>query len=450
MIMPLPKISNPTSLKDIRPISKLPVLSKILEKLVYSQVLNHLTKHNLIPDCQSGFRSKYGTSAVLAKVLDDILTELDTGKGASLLLLDYTKAFDTLGHDLLLAKLHYYGFSENVVELVGSYLSNRCQCVVLDEAQSDALPLSRGVPQGSILGPLLFLIYTADLKNNVVDCELHQFADDTQIYATYTAENAAAVYNNINSALEKISKYSLNHGLQLNLGKTQMICFGRVPLAKGLSVKLNNEIIHPLKTVKNLGLALDCDLRFRNHVNSIVQKSYTALRGLYRNKNIMSQALKRSLCDSLVLSHANYADIVYGPCLDVHSSSRIQKIQNSCVRFICSLDRGEHISPWLKELKWLNMYERRRLHLATFVHKLIKLQTPLYLKSKLKLRQTVHSRDTRNINQLYLPQYKTSLYRRSFTYSAVSLYNSLPSALIAKSLGSFRSGFRDLLFHNVS
>nr|CAI5852316.1 unnamed protein product [Callosobruchus analis] len=428
-VLPIPKVTTPKELSDLKPVCRLPVLSKVLEKLYFSPMLEYLTDNNLLPSNQSGFRKGFSTVTALSKTLDDILRATDQGEITALILLDFSKAFDTLGRNLLLSKFHYYGFSEIIIRFFESYLSNRCQYVSIDGRVSSTRPVTKGVPQGSILGPLLFLLFTIDMDVNVKDCTLHQFADDVQVIRSFPKEDLYIASADINITLENIYKYSCKHGLRINPHKTAAVCFGNIPadLTDSLNLTINGNKIQPCDTVKCLGLKIDSKLRFRQHVNSIISKCYLTLKNLYQSRSFLTFPLRKQLCESLVLSHLNYADTIYGPCLDSNSAARIQRMQNACIRFLFSLSRRDHVLDKLAQLGWLNMQKRRKLHLVCLVHKVMLHKTPSYLCDKLHPASEIHNVNTRNTHLLLIEKHKTSLYKRSFSYNAASMYNEIPT-----------------------
>ncbi|KAH1015908.1 hypothetical protein HUJ04_007219 [Dendroctonus ponderosae] len=185
VILPLPKVSNPKELKDLRPISILPAVSKILEKHIYNQILLFMESKNIVPATQSGFRKNFSTSTCLVNLVNDVRFNQDKKEITGLCLLDFAGAFDTLCHGVLLSKLHYFGFSDQALAFFRSYLTGRSQCAVMkhgpDKIKSNYLPVSSGVPQGSVLGPLLFSLYVADMEESIVNSKLQQFADDSQL-----------------------------------------------------------------------------------------------------------------------------------------------------------------------------------------------------------------------------------------------------------------------------
>lgn len=185
IVNPVAKIEEPTSYKDIRPISLLPIMSKVFEKIVYDQLLKYLEANNILPSIQSGFRSNHSCMTALTKVTDDILQSYDSNMYSLLVLLDYSRAFDTVRHDILLFILKFIGLSPESVALLSDYLSGRTQIVKLRDHTSRPLEIKTGVPQGSILAPLLFAIYTHYFPKVLKFCNIHMYADDTQIYYSF-------------------------------------------------------------------------------------------------------------------------------------------------------------------------------------------------------------------------------------------------------------------------
>nr|CAI5869801.1 unnamed protein product [Callosobruchus analis]CAI5869804.1 unnamed protein product [Callosobruchus analis] len=226
-ITPIPKNSNPNVFKDLRPISILPTLSKVIEKILERQIRKYLDSYKILPQHQSGFRKGYSCSTALLKVTDDIMEATDRNELTALALLDYSKAFDTLNHELLLAILEFIGFSKESVQLIRSYLTNRKQIVKINARFSESKTVISGVPQGSILGPLLYIVYTSQVHTCLKTCSIHTYADDTQIYLSFKAENINNAIHQINDDLRYLNIVSRNHCLVLNPDKSKAIMFGR-------------------------------------------------------------------------------------------------------------------------------------------------------------------------------------------------------------------------------
>lgn len=180
----------------------------------------------------------------------------------------------------------------------------------------------------------------------------------------------------------------------------------------------------------------------------MIKKAYTNLKLLYGSRYLLNQKLKILLCDSLVLSQFNYADVVYHFCIDQNDSYRIQKIQNACLRFIYGLRKFNHISHKLQDTQWLNMKKRRVLHVLCFYHKLMLLKSPKYLFNKIRYRTDVHNLNVRHKGLLSMPRHATSLYQRSFSYNMVQYYNKLNDEFKAMSLNLFKTNCKDFLMNN--
>ena len=450
-IVPIPKVNNPTDYNELRPISILCVVSKVLEKILKQQIIEHVENYNLLPETQSGFRRGHSCATALLNITDKIFRAHDAGLCSLLVLLDYSKAFDTLNIETLLVILKYIGFNQNSLKLVHSFLSDRKQRVLLNNFLSNSVNVSRGVPQGSVLGPLLFTIYTSCIPKFIDNCYTQLYADDTQLLFSFNPDNYRDACNRINRDLEKIYSISLKHSLILNPKKCICVLFGRQldrqKIQEHILITINNINI-PLKNeVKNLGVIMDSSLNFEKHVTTCIKSAITKLKILYNSKDILNKQLKIKLCDSLILSVFNYADVVYGPCITAENSYRIQKIQNCCLRFIHGISKRQHISHKLSETKWANMEGRRLLHISTLYHKIIMSKKPSYLYSKITFRTDVHNINVRYKGTLTPPIHKTALFESSFTYHITKIYNSLPSFLRTCPVNSFPRLYKKHIFN---
>ena len=430
--LPIPKTSNPIEYSDLRIISILPCISKILEKILFKQIYEFVSINNIVPVCQSGFRQNFSTSNSLVQVIDDIITAADKKLISVLVLLDFSKAFDTINHHLLISKLKFYGFSNDALHFIESYLSNRKIKIKSNNSYSDFVDISSGVAQGSSLGPLFFIIYTAHILNSATNCNIQAYADDTQLYYSFSLNEFNRAQTLINDELNVIFNKSQQHNLKLNSTKSKVMIFTSRnyynQIKNNININIDGKAIPVISTARNLGLIIDDDLRFKTHVNKLLHRSYTALKTLYSNRFVLNFNLRKSLSESLVLSLFNYCDFLYGPCLDNTYKNRIQKVQNSCVRFIYGLKKFDHISQNIKELKWLNMVNRRILHLNVFVHKML-IHKSGNIVDKLTQRSDIHSVNVRQKNKLTMPHHSTALFQRSFNYNAVFYYNKVPTDL---------------------
>lgn len=406
----------------------------------------NLTK--IIPYQQSGFRRGHGTASLLLNLIDEITRSLDKGFAVALVSLDYSRAFDLLDHELLCAKLRYYGVDGISQHFFRSYLSGRRQRVFLNETYSSSRTVISGVPQGSILGPLLFLIYTSDLPSEITGSSLQLYADDTKLVHIFDPTEVDEAAISVNQDLRSISDYSEQHNLKINPVKTtvQLLCSEkRRPFLEGnLRLYLGDDNLSLCGSAKSLGLVLDVKLRFLEYVKSLLQKSFLRMKLLYANKSIINYKMRKKLCETLILSLFNYCFIVYFPCLDSITRHRLQLVQNTCCRFVCSLRKYDHISAKICELGWLNLNHLFTFRYLIFLHRLLNSSTPEYLCSKLVPRHRVNHRDLRRRDLLTMPHHQTSMFQRGFTFNAVKVYNNHGLDLDI-GLFAYRSSIRAIL-----
>uniref|UniRef100_V5GR23 Putative RNA-directed DNA polymerase from transposon BS n=1 Tax=Anoplophora glabripennis TaxID=217634 RepID=V5GR23_ANOGL len=426
--------NTPRELKDLRPISILPALSKILEYIVKDQIMNHLTINNILPVEQSGFREGHSCSTALLNVTDHIFRATDSGLCSILVLLDYSKAFDTISHDILENILMFAGFDISAVQFISNYLVGGQQRVVLKNDISNYINTNCGVPQGSVLGSTLFSLYTSSFPNFLKHCKIQMYADDTQLFYSFHPNDIQNSCIIINSELETLRRISLEHSLRLNPTKCVTMLFAsRVKYAQLLpevNITVDNVQLEVKNEVKVLGLTIDSDLRFNKHISNCVKKSIINLKILYKSRHILSEKLKILLCQSLVLSVFNYGDTVYGPCLAQAISQRIQKIQNYCLRFIYGIRKRNRVRHKLMNTKWLDMKNIRLHHSATLFKTIILNKSPQYLYNKIRFR-TDHNLNTRFKGNLTPPSHKTATFERWFSYNMPTIYNALPLPQIA-------------------
>lgn len=450
IVLPLPKVSSPTRYDEIRPISILPALSKVLERAMYDQFSAHLTRFGIVPSCQSGFRSGHSCETALLRLTDDILCATDQGKLTAAVLLDYSKAFDAVHHPMLLSVLHFMGCSRSAIDMFGSFLSDRSQCVRMAGRCSTSIPVHRGVPQGSILGPLLFSIYTCRLPCVVEHCQLQMYADDVQIYLSFPVTEMDAAIRRIELDLDSISRFSVSHTLSLNVGKTKAVLFGGSGMvashANRLSIRVNNQLISFSSSVKNLGLIIDNSFRYRDYISRVIGRAYNNLKILYAYRQIFSIKLKKALCETMVLSLFNYCAPVYGFSLDAVDVRRVQVVQNSCMRYIFGIRKYDRISHKLRDLRWLNMRNRVIMRSLNLFHRILIDRSPPYLLNKITYRTDVHNINLRRTDLITAPVHRTSLFERGFSFNIYWHYNRLPYNLKLMNVCQFRCAVYNYLF----
>lgn len=444
-------------MKDLRPISLLPCLSKVLEKVVCSQVSEYLERYNILPEFQSGFRKSRGTNTALLDVTDNIIEAQDRGMGTILVLLDFSRAFDAINTSLLLSKLSFYGFDHQTIRWFCSYLSDRKQYVEIPRDNGNPLisgtrVVNRGVPQGSILGPLLFILYSADVIDCIRHCKFHVYADDIQIYLSFKPDLLRSAESKINEDLNRIQEWALSNSLLLNAKKTKFMILGSKAQVNKIALGvprlcIDKDQIERVTEARNLGLIVDEQLKFEHHISEIVRNCFYRLKVLYKIRNYLSTEVRVRLVDSLVLSRFNYVDTVYGPRLLAKTSTLIQRVQNACARFCFNVPPRSHITPFLNQHRILNMKNRRDLHLATFMFGVVKSGKPRFLYDKFEWARDHNRHPPRACSfVLRIPRHGTAAFRGSFRFCATKCWNSLPPPLRElQNKCNFRLKFKTLL-----
>ena len=314
-IKPLFKADETELVSNYRPISILPVFSKLLERIIYNKIYNHVTKNNLLYDKQFGFQKHCSTEYAILQLTREILDSFQENKFTLGVFVDLSKAFDTVNHEILLTKLSFFGIEGTYLKLFKSYLHNRKQFVTYgNNKQSNLLSISCGVPQGSILGPLLFLLYVNDLRNATNILQTIMFADDTNLFCSH--KNIKELFKIMNHELIKIQQWFNANKLSLNIKKTKYSFFhplafqDRIPL-RVPKLEINNSSIKREKIMKFLGVLLDENMTWKNHVSCVENKISKNLGILYKARGLLNKKCMKQLYFSFVHSYLNYGNIAW-------------------------------------------------------------------------------------------------------------------------------------------
>ena len=311
-IIPIHKSGNKTLPNNYRPISILPSVSKILEKLVQMQLSDYLKRNNILSEAQSGFRKNHSTISSLLKVTDDWLTAIDRGLFTGAVFIDLRKAFDTVDPSILLQKLRSIGVSLDCLPWFASYLTDRRIFTVVNSLTSSESSIEYGVPQGSILGPLLFIIYIDDLVKHLKYCSVHLYADDTVIY--YSHKDVHSIESVLNSDLQNIFKWLCNSKLSLNCDKTVSMLFGSQSMLKKcdhVNVKVNGKKIKPVHSMKYLGMVLDPCLKWDLHIDQMCIRISKLIRLLSRLRYTVNLTNMKLIYNAIILHIFDYGDSLY-------------------------------------------------------------------------------------------------------------------------------------------
>ena len=378
-VKPLYKKGDNFCLNNYRPISLLPTISKIFERVMFTQLYSYLNANNLLSEQQYGFRSQHSTELACVKLVDYITTEMDNIKKIktpTAIYLDLSKAFDTLNFNILLNKLQYYGINGSSLSLIRNYLTNRFQYVQFENSESDLLEIKTGIPQGSILGPLFFSIMINDLVNSSNKFKFLMYADDTTIYFNledFPIENREVLINN---ELEKVNKWLKLNKLAVNVDKTKSMLFHKRRPVTPIQFSMNNRIIDVVQHFNYLGIMLDADMSWKTHV-AMVRSKLSRINGiLHRLKYIYPQNILITLYKSLFVPHINYESLLWG-----HAGGALDKIQKKAVRTITYSNYIAHSEPLLKELNLLKVKDLFELKFLKFLFKLYHNNLPPYFNS---------------------------------------------------------------------
>lgn len=452
-----PLLKKPSLFKDdlnsYRPISNLSFLSKLLERLLLSRLLTHLNSFPSFSPFQSAYRKHHSVESALLKIQNDLLLAIENKSVTALVLLDLSAAFDTVDNNILLTRLSdYFGLSDSALNLLTSYLSSRTQSVVIDSVSSIPTVLKTGVPQGSVLGPLLFSLYTTPLSHLLEskNVSFHFYADDTQLYVSFSAPDSAAYLTLLSNVLDSVYKWLSSNYLCLNPSKTEFLLIGTPQQrAKVTSTSLSfcSTTIQPSSSARNLGVHFDQDLSLSRHISSVCSSSFFSIKQLRQVRSTLDHNSCVLLANALVSSKLDHCNSLYYG-LPQSSLKRLQLVQNSLARVVFpSVKRTDHITPLLHKLHWLPVKLRIDFKLCLITFKTLQFRSPVYLSELLT--PYIPSRRLRSSDQhlLKIPPMRSSAGRRSFSFAAPSLWNSLPLSLrCSTSLPSFRSGLKTFLY----
>ena len=436
-VTPVYKCDKPNDIKNYRPISLLSVISKVMERCIYKHVHNHLLRHKIITSNQSGFTK--GDSAVnqLVNITNEFGKALDNGKEIRVVFCDISKAFDRVWHKGLLFKLKKAGISGNLLDWFKNYLDGRHQRVVINGCASEWLPITAGVPQGSILGPLLFILFINDIVSDI-EAEIKLFADDTSLFIVVdNPRNAADI---LNADLDRIHKWSEQWLVKFNPKKTETLIMSR----KNTKIDhpplyMNNQTLQNVTKHKHLGLIISNNGFWDEHIDYIIKKAYNRLNILRKCRTVLDRFTLEKLYFSFIRPILEYADVVW----DTQKQTLINKLENvqqEAARIVTGGTKLTSLAKLYEETRWETLSERRKNHKLILFYKMLNNKTPEYLSSLVpnKVAQR-HDHNTRQINNIQNVFTRTNLYSDYFLPSTIKLWNNLnPTSRNCESLNIFK------------
>ena len=366
---PLPKGGDSTDVSNLRPISLLPIPGKILERLMHNKLSSHIELNNILTKFQGGYQKGKSTIDSISVFVDNILLNRNKGAFTVAAFIDIKKAFDSVNFNILLKKLSFYGIKNRSLTLIENYLSNRQQCTVANNIRSDLAPLSCGVPQGSILGPLFFLLYMNDCISDLDSHGTMLYADDSVLFVSGT--NFEVVSAGLSLALDKFLAWATKNKLTINVSKTKLMTFAssqKLSTLPKLNIKLGDIQLKNVPSYKYLGVILDEELNFNSHVRNLTKGVRFKNMLLYRAKKRMTVEALLKVYKSHVLSVIDYADVLYANA----SSTILDNLQVQQNRGLKTC-LGKHLltpTDQVHALAYLpTLAERRKAHIKIYAYK---------------------------------------------------------------------------------
>ena len=390
-IVPIFKTGNASTVSNYRPISILSVFSKVFEKIVHARLEEYLLENAILHNNQFGFRSELSTCMALLELVNKLAASVDAGEITVGLFIDLAKAFDTVDHSILLSKLQHYGIRGTALEWFRSYSSDRRQCVTIDGHESGFASIKCGVPQGSILGPVLFLLYINDLGyvSKILQCVM--FADDTNMFLT--GKSVDIIEKQFNSELVVINEWFMANRLSLNLDKTSII-FGN---KKHDDIKIcfrDTTLIRQYET-KFLGVILTSQLKWKKHIDVVVSKTSKCLGIISKVRHLLPAHLTRLLYLTLVEPYMTYCNIIWCQPEKNCNLNAIYKLQKRYCRLMMFSGFVAPSRPLFVQLGLLNIFQIYKYQLAIYMYKILHKQVPLLNHQLFSTGSSIHSYDTR-------------------------------------------------------
>ena len=426
LVIPIHKADSKLIPSNYRPISILPVLSKIFEQLMHSRLMDYLEKFKCLYNYQFGFQKERSTEQAIAGICSKIINAIEQKQRSCCIFLDFAKAFDTVNHEILLNKLEYYGIRGLPLSWFKSYLSQRKQCVQLGQSKSELQTIKCGVPQGSVLGPLLFLLYINDIAASSKILDFHLFADDTSIF--YSHKDIKTLEMTLNNELKNVSDWLIANKLSLNVKKSNVILF-KSQMHKQqdkINIYINHELLEGKKFTKYLGLLIDNKLTWENHIEHVNFKLSKGIGILAKLRHFVSEDILRKLYNAFIQPHVDYGLLLWGNAFDTHLHKIATKL-NKAIRIISFKDQHEAAQPLFKRHKILDLNNNIKYNHSKFMWKYVHNQHPKCILTLFETNPNPKANQyiTRQMSQgnLYIPFRRTKIGQHFITYSGVKLWN---------------------------
>ena len=446
------KSLNPSDVKNYRPVSLLPFLSKTLERAVFNELSSYLHQNNFLDPLQSGFKAGHSTETALLSVTESIRTASAKSLSSVLILLDLSAAFDTVDHQILLSSLKAMGVSGSALSLFESYLTDRSYQVTWRGSMSEQRSLTTGVPQGSVLGPLLFSIYTSSLGSVIHShgFSYHCYADDTQLFLSFPPTESQ-VETRISACLTDIAEWMATHHLKLNLDKTELMFLpGKGCPHRDLSISIDGNVVSSTRNARNLGVILDDRLSFTANIAATTRSCRFLLHNIRRIRPFLTEQTAQILIQALVISRLDYCNSLLAGA-PASATRPLQLVQNAAARLVFNRPKFSHTTSLLCSLHWLLVAAHIRFKTLVLAYRAVKGSAPSYLQPLVKPYTPARALRSATSGRLLPPSLRgpggRSTRSRLFSVLAPQWWNELPPEIrTSESLTIFRRRLKTHLF----
>lgn len=416
-IIPIFKGGDKEDFNNYRPISILPIMDKIITKLINNQLIRYILKHKILNSQQYGFRPKSNTST-LYDLVTTAQNHLDEKQIVNIIFIDLQKAFDTVKRDLLLRKLWNIGIPGSPFDWFRSYLSDRKQYMEIDGIKTQMCSVEEGVPQGGNLASTLFLLYINNITDIQLNGKLFLYADDIAIL--YNGSNPQEIKNQTQDDLIKIKNWLEEHHLTVNTKKTKHMIISNIKNIN-ITIKYGNECIERVNHFKYLGVELDDKLNWNEHIKNVINKTSMMAGLLKRITKVCPISYLKTIYNSLFNSHIIYGCIIWA-CASKTKIKKVQTIQNRAIKNLFHYKRDENTKTIHTNHKILPVYDTIKCFQATHIHNIV--NNDIHTNTILQMNHHIHSHSTRTANQIQQQHaYTTKMGLRSTHYMAIDVYN---------------------------
>ena len=432
-VIPIYKKGAKDNIGNYRPISLLSVFSKIFEKLMKKYLNNYLETKNILNSKQFGFRQGLNTFDALNTFNEEIYSSLDSQSSLLSIYVDFTKAFDTVRHDILLKKLNHYGIRGTIHDWFRDYLSHRTQSTKFLNSLSTPRPIHYGVPQGSVLGPILFLLYINDITHIFTNLKTILFADDSTLYIT--GDDPTTLIHTANDDLNIFYKWCTSNRLTVNLKKTFYMLFTNKQINILPSLYYHDKIIHRTNQHNLLGIKYDDNMTFKFHISNLILKLSRIVSLLYQVKDFVPHYVLTILYNAHVLPHFQYCIPIWCNTYPTHLLPLL-RLQKKIIRIITKSDYFAHTQSLFKETNILKLFDINKIQTGIFMYKLINIGNTSTLRQQ-------HNYPTRTRGNLRTPIHHLTIFQHSLSFTGPKTWNSIPEHIKSlPTLSSFKKQYK--------